>query len=64
MTDKILYFVGLVIVAAALIGMTALLQKLQGRKERYWNEKRSYEMKMAEELEEALQKGQDRNSGN
>ncbi|HHX29921.1 MAG TPA: hypothetical protein GX720_01680 [Clostridiaceae bacterium] len=64
MTDKILYFVGLVIVAAALIGMTALLQKLQGRKERYWNEKRSYEMKMAEELEEAMQKGQDRNGIN
>ena len=56
MMDKVYYFLGLLVVVAALIGLVALMQKLQGRKERYWNKKRSYEMKLAEQLEEEMKK--------
>lgn len=57
--DKLWYFLGLVLIAAALIGLVALMQKLQSRKERYWNEKRSYEMKLADQLHEELQKSRE-----
>lgn len=54
--ETLYYILGLIVVAAALIGLVALMQKLQGRKENYWNKKRSYEMKLAEELEEEMRK--------
>ena len=56
MLDKIYYVLGLIVVVAALIGLVALMQKLQARKVRYWNERRSTEMKLAEQLEEELRK--------
>lgn len=54
--DKLLYLLALIVIAAGLIGLVILMQKLQGRKERYWNKRRSYEMKLAEQLEEELHK--------
>ncbi len=49
-----LYILGLIVVAFACLGLVALMQKLQARKVRYWQEKRSYELKLADELEEEL----------
>jgi len=54
--DKLWYFLALVLVALALIGLVALMQKLQARKLRYWNDKRDYEMKLADQLQEEIQK--------
>lgn len=56
MMDKIYYFLGLLVIVAALLGLIALMQKLHARKLRYWNEKRSYELKLADELEEEMRK--------
>ncbi len=52
--DTLLYIIGLIGIALACLGLVALMQKLQARKIRYWQEKRSYELKLAEELEEEL----------
>lgn len=38
--DTILYIAGLVVVALAMVGMVALLQKLQKHKLRLWAKKR------------------------
>ncbi|NLA81362.1 MAG: hypothetical protein GX849_00755 [Clostridiaceae bacterium] len=57
--DKLWYFLALVLVVAALIGLVILMQKLQARKVRYWNEKRNYEMKLAEQLQEEIQKSRE-----
>jgi hypothetical protein len=56
MMDKLYYFLGLIVVVAALLGLIFLMQKLHARKLRYWNEKRSYELKLAEQLQEELEK--------
>ena len=54
--EKFYYTLGLIAVPVALNGLVTLMQKLQGRKEHYWNKKRSYEMRLAEELEEEMNK--------
>lgn len=56
MIDKIYYVLGLLVVVAALLGLIFLMQKLHARKLRYWSERRSTEMKLAEQLEEELRK--------
>lgn len=35
-----LYFVGIIVIVAVMIGLIILMQKLQKRKVKYWNEKR------------------------
>ncbi len=57
--DKLYYFLALVLIVAALIGMVFVMQKLQARKLRYWNEKRKYEMKLADQLQEEIQKSRE-----
>ena len=56
MMDKLYYFLGLIVVVAALLGLIFLMQKLHARKLRYWIEQRSYELKLAEQLQEELEK--------